>query len=171
MNIVQDMISQYLRDDGALSEVYRFHKLHPFHVRRLGLASSHGQSIFDDPCYSYPSRESTLTWIRKSHISPQLNIILRRIGQVNIKIPSKHGQGQVHFCVGKTVAYCELFSFVKRASETTYFIPRHCLLPLVKESICFFKFTWSLDALIHLSGSNSSGLGKIVGSWWTKYTL
>lgn len=50
----------------------------------------------------------------------------------------------------------------------THFIPRHCLVPLVKETMYRLRYSPFLAALTHRSGSNFAGSGKSVGSMCTK---
>lgn len=102
--------------------------------------------------YSHSHSSVLLRWSRNKEIVLHRHVL--RVGLVKLKVKSsEYGRaGEMHFRICKTRA--KLARPCDSDIMLTYFIPIHCLLPLL-------KLTWYLlnrcPSSIHLSGRKTSG--------------
>lgn len=118
--------------------------------------------------------DSYTLWVKSGSSNKEVmyhgNVFGRSIIQLDIEWSHDGCQSEVHLSIGKASSRQQCFPYLQ---GRTYFIPKHCLLPLPKLTRYFFSRAWlnSPALVIHLSGRNSCGLGKIAGLMRMKYAV
>lgn len=153
-------------------------------------ASKAPQSLLHNSLNPRSDIEDTIFGVSDTQLTINTNIVNSRLKRRELKPAHDVSQRQVDLRVSEAIILLAWHAWIlfiplqkillvcssgsrkiscnlgNRAS--TYLIPRHCLLPLVNETMKRLRYSPLSAARIHLSGLNSCGFGKSVGSMWTK---